>query len=483
MHCPMALVRCIAAGALTLAALRVTHAEKAGLDLGLFVGGDVFGDNIELGNSFFPDQVPSDAVLAGLRAGLRVHHRLAVEVEAKVVPSSTNGIEGRPSISTIVVGYRAHAMALIEAAPRLEAFVLLGAGLETAFFDSPPAALAIDSPDTDPSVHWGLGASYLLGASRHLGARVDLRQALAAGRDPSLTFTHELHLGLFARFDTFGSDRVIVERIVKERQLLPVIIKAAPLDSDQDGIPDDEDQCPTQAEIFNQIDDTDGCPEVDSDNDGLLGTRDQCPDSAEDFDGFEDDDGCPDPDNDADGRPDLVDQCPMEAEVLNGFQDDDGCPDEVPQKLQRFTGVIQGIQFGRGSTKILGSSRSVLKAAVAVFKEYPDLRIEISGHSDITGNFDTNMELSRKRADAAKWQLVDLGIDAARIFTLGFGPNRPIADNGTEEGRKKNRRIEFRLLPGPKVVQVDPEGNIIPQPPELSDLNDPPAGDLPAPDR
>ncbi len=98
-------------------------------------------------------------------------------------------------------------------------------------------------------------------------------------------------------------------------------------DNDGDGVADADDGCPLEAEDKDGFDDVDGCPEADNDKDGLADADDKCPDQAEDVDGFQDDDGCPDNDNDGDGVPDASDQCPAELEDVDGFQDDDGCPD------------------------------------------------------------------------------------------------------------------------------------------------------------
>ena len=67
------------------------------------------------------------------------------------------------------------------------------------------------------------------------------------------------------------------------------------------------------------------------------------------------------------------------------------------------------------------------------------------------------MKLSRKRAEAVKLFLVSAGIDEQRIGTVGYGPDKPIADNETKEGKEKNRRIEFRLLSTEEKVQTQPE--------------------------
>lgn len=98
-------------------------------------------------------------------------------------------------------------------------------------------------------------------------------------------------------------------------------------DSDGDGIPDFEDDCPKRAEDFDGYEDADGCPDPDNDGDGIADEIDGDPELPEDLDGFEDRDGVPDLDNDSDGIIDERDMCPNEAEDLDGFEDEDGCPD------------------------------------------------------------------------------------------------------------------------------------------------------------
>jgi len=104
-------------------------------------------------------------------------------------------------------------------------------------------------------------------------------------------------------------------------------IGGKPGDADKDGIDDNVDKCPDDAEDRDGFQDQDGCPETDNDGDKILDAEDKCPNDAEDFDGFEDYDGCPEVDNDKDGIRDSGDKCPLEAEDKDGFQDEDGCPD------------------------------------------------------------------------------------------------------------------------------------------------------------
>ena len=98
-------------------------------------------------------------------------------------------------------------------------------------------------------------------------------------------------------------------------------------DADQDGVANDKDECPDQAEDFDGFEDDDGCPDTDNDNDGIPDRDDLAPDLPEDVDGFEDDDGRPDMDNDGDGIADARDECPNEPEDFDGDSDLDGCPE------------------------------------------------------------------------------------------------------------------------------------------------------------
>lgn len=156
--------------------------------------------------------------------------------------------------------------------------------------------------------------------------------------------------------------------------------------------------------------------------------------------------GCPDPDADHDGLVGAADRCPREAETKNGYQDDDGCPDTLPEKVKKFSGVVAGIEFDTGQATIRATSRPTLDEAVAVLKEYPALRIAISGHTDNAGDRAKNLALSAARAESVKAYLVSQGVAASRVETHGAGPDAPVADNKDAAGRQKNRRIEFKLL-------------------------------------
>lgn len=108
--------------------------------------------------------------------------------------------------------------------------------------------------------------------------------------------------------------------------------------------------------------------------------------------------------------------------------------------------ILEGINFASGSYAISSGSDAILDQAYNTMVNNPDIIVEISGHTDSRGGYEMNMNLSKNRADAVKEWLVAKGISASRIETAGYGPNNPIASNDTEEGRYKNRRIEFKRI-------------------------------------
>jgi outer membrane protein OmpA-like peptidoglycan-associated protein len=216
-------------------------------------------------------------------------------------------------------------------------------------------------------------------------------------------------------------------------------------DRDNDGIPDDLDQCPDIPEDVDGFEDEDGCPDYDNDNDGIYDSKDQCPNEPEDKDGFEDEDGCPDADNDKDGISDSQDACPNDPETINGYKDEDGCPDEPPQEIKKSF-QLEGINFRTGSAELLDESYMVIDKVFNSLEAFPKVVVEIRGHTDNVGAASANFMLSQERAQAVKDYLVNRGIDGKRIKVKGMGESEPVASNRTAAGREKNRRIEFIRL-------------------------------------
>ena len=107
---------------------------------------------------------------------------------------------------------------------------------------------------------------------------------------------------------------------------------------------------------------------------------------------------------------------------------------------------LTGVTFKAGSAVLEPTSLATLDAAIAGLKRNPKARIEIQGHTSSEGDEDFNQTLSEQRAYAVFLYMVDNGIDRGRLSASGYGSSQPKASNSTEEGRKKNRRIELRVL-------------------------------------
>lgn len=105
--------------------------------------------------------------------------------------------------------------------------------------------------------------------------------------------------------------------------------------------------------------------------------------------------------------------------------------------------ITYGITFDVGKSTIKPESMGEINRIVKLMADNPDLRFSVEGHTDSTGNEASNQTLSEARSNAIVGKLVELGISADRLSASGKGQSSPIADNGTDEGRAKNRRVEF----------------------------------------
>jgi outer membrane protein OmpA-like peptidoglycan-associated protein len=219
-------------------------------------------------------------------------------------------------------------------------------------------------------------------------------------------------------------------------------------DRDGDGYPDTVDKCPDIKEDGKEPAPTDGCPaSADRDGDGIPDTEDQCPDNPEDKDGVQDKDGCPEEDPDNDKVPDKEDKCPEVAGPVNPKNPDkNGCPTLTQVKEDGSVEILQPIEFEFGKAVIKAESFPILDEVVTLMKAQPSIRIGVYGHTDNKGAMALNMRLSKDRARACMDYLGSKGIAQGRLESEGYGPTKPIADNGTDEGRAKNRRVEFQIL-------------------------------------
>jgi OOP family OmpA-OmpF porin len=411
---------------------------RAEVDVGVFGGFRGFGQEAGL-------LVLDDSFLFGARLGV-LFGGFGIEAEGSFVPTHLRA--GDTSVTGL--GVRGHLRYVFNKDGFARPFILAGFG---AFLRSGDGASSLPDPPGKTATEGHVGAGFELYFTDTFGVRVDGRAYWPTKQDFGFKqFNWELLFGFQLAFgkpkaappppppppdaDNDGvpddQDKCPTEAGPPERQGCPV------KDSDNDGIPDDQDKCPNEAGPA----DHGGCPVRDQDNDGVPDDQDKCPTEP----GPADRQGCPIKDTDGDGIPDDVDKCPNEPETKNGFEDEDGCPDELPAAVKKFTGVIRGINFATGKATLTKGSFKVLDETVKVLKEYPSVKLEISGHTDDTGKHDNNVTLSQARADSVKAYLVGKGIDDARLKGVGYGPDKPLVPGKSAKARAANRRVEFQVI-------------------------------------
>lgn len=318
---------------------------------------------------------------------------VGVEAEAIVSPSATQ-VTNKSALLYAVRGHVIAQLPMLSVVP----FALVGGGM----FGAISQAMGNDG---DPAFHFGVGVK--VPVNHIVSARLDLRDTLTqkrGGNPGEPTNSFEILLG--ATF-TFERPRPAPP---PARAVIPVVVPATDKWGDglREGAAPATSECPEGS-----VRGADGCAPADADHDGVLLPADRCPDAPE---------------------------------TLNGFEDEDGCPDVLPEAVKQFTGVIPGISFTKGKSEVSPASHEALDQAADVLSKYPDVRIEVSGHTSSDGTDQVNQRLSEERARAVASYLESKGVASNRIVVRGAGSSEPIADNGTREGREQNRRIEFRVL-------------------------------------
>jgi outer membrane protein OmpA-like peptidoglycan-associated protein len=220
--------------------------------------------------------------------------------------------------------------------------------------------------------------------------------------------------------------------------------RGCPLDADGDGVCDGIDQCantPKGAKV-----DAKGCP-LDSDGDAVFDGLDQCPDSPKGC--RVDAKGCP-VDSDGDGVCDGVDKCPDTP--ANVRVDKDGCPIEVTEKETELldTGMIrlQNVQFDTGKADLKPEALPQLDIVGQVLSKWPELRIEIGGHTDSRGSAGLNQKLSEARVKSVLAYLLQKfpELKPEQYSIKGYGFSKPLVPNSSPEAMALNRRVEFLVL-------------------------------------
>jgi OOP family OmpA-OmpF porin len=231
------------------------------------------------------------------------------------------------------------------------------------------------------------------------------------------------------------------------------------VDGDDDGVRDDDDRCPDT--FPGATVDQNGC-ELDFDGDGVVDRLDECPDTPSGA--TVDARGC-ELDSDGDGVVDSKDRCPgtpagarVDANGCELDSDGDGVVDSKDQCPGTAAGTpvdnvgcdlppyytLNGVYFEFDSARLTADSTAALDDALEILNRHADLVVEVAGHTDSRGTDAYNQRLSERRAASVVKYLVAHGISAERLTAKGYGESEPVADNATDEGRAKNRRVEMR---------------------------------------
>jgi OOP family OmpA-OmpF porin len=197
-----------------------------------------------------------------------------------------------------------------------------------------------------------------------------------------------------------------------------------------------EEDTVSRAAMANFVETVFFAKQMDKDGDGVLDRLDQCPDTPKGV--RVDAKGCALPvaapmvDSDGDGVFDNVDKCP--GTPRGAKVDSRGC------------WVIRGVKFDTDKSDIKPVYYPILDDVVDVLRKNPSVKVEIQGHTDNVGRAKYNQRLSERRAQAVMEYLIKKGIPRERLTAAGYGLERPIASNLTQEGRAQNRRVELKPI-------------------------------------
>jgi type IX secretion system PorP/SprF family membrane protein len=237
------------------------------------------------------------------------------------------------------------------------------------------------------------------------------------------------------------------------------------LDRDKDGIPDDEDECPT---VFG-VKENNGCPANDRDKDGITDDKDKCPDTY----GLKQFDGCPMADRDNDGIRDDLDKCPDEAGPVSsqgcptykfdadgdgvpdaddecpntpGLKENNGCPKPTMAEFDALNLAIENLYFDTDKWIIKPDSKPHLDKLAKLMASKRDWKVRVSGHADFRGTDEHNLMLSKNRAEAVMYYLMARGVKREQLVVEYYGETIPSTPGAKTEELSRNRRVEMEFI-------------------------------------
>lgn len=358
------LLSCVCASAVVSTATNAQ--DESGFTLTPMIGGMFFDSEKNL----------DDSVTGSVAAGYRFDSPWAVELAYLRSNPDFDAGNGDADLDQ----YRLDGLYHLEAKDKLQPFVLAGLG-ENEFESG-------NSRGHDTFANVGAGIKYAV--SSLLSLRSDIR--IIQGLDSGDT---DFGANLGAQF-TFGGESKPKSKTKKAES------KPSVKDSDNDGVADQFDNCPTTP--ANTKVDSSGCVVVmDSDKDGIVDSQDNCPNSA-----------------------------------AGAKVDDKGCYVVLKEKVS----VALNVNFANNSDEVLSDSVAEVKQVADFMAQYPLTTVEIEGHTDSSGSAAYNLQLSQKRADAVAKILVEtFNVSSDRVKAMGYGESQPLVANDSRANMAKNRRV------------------------------------------
>ncbi len=406
----------------------------------------------------------------GAIIGFKLSPPWAIEVRGHVADGDSSKVGGA---DTRVFHGEGNLTWFLSPSGSISPYLTLGAG----------AARVKRLGDTNGVFAYNGGAGVRIRMSDHISLRIDGRDVsykVTAGGESKYRHAPEVFGGISFGFGGKPADEDrdgVADKTDKCPATPPgarIDVAGCPLDGDGDGVFDGIDKCdgtPAGATV-----DATGCP-LDTDRDAVFDGIDTCPDTPTGarvdaggcpldgdgdgiFDGLDQCEGTPrgctvnpngcQSDTDMDGVCDGVDKCPDTQ--ANVRVDVTGCAIQVSVKETEMleTGMIriQDINFETGKAGIKAESYMTLDEVGGILARWPQLRIEIGGHTDARGSDALNQKLSEERAKAVLDYLTNKypELSPAQFTSVGYGERQPIASNKTASGMAKNRRVEFKVL-------------------------------------
>ncbi|MQX53376.1 OmpA family protein [Alcanivorax sediminis] len=360
-----------------------------------YFGGHISENWIDLGDHYEPDNgsYDNEVTLPGAQLGYRFNRDWSVQAWWERNNSNTD-LFGDVDLNIASAALRKH----FYGSSSFEPYVGIGAG---EFRAEPSSDSSFDYQETIGT----LEAGFQTLLHPHFILDVGARPYYAFDSE---RWDAEIYAGLNFLIGATNSG----DDEEEEQEEQPAQVDNVVSDSDSDGVPDEQDQCsgtPAGAQV-----DATGC-ELDDDGDGVANSKDKCADTP-----------------------------------AGALVNETGCQ----QYLDKDVKETLYVEFEHGKAEVTKASYPKLGNLAGQMRKYPSANLVLEGHTDSTGSAAFNKKLSKERADAVMRVLVDeYEIDAGRVSTEGYGEEKPIADNGTAEGRAQNRRVEAVMKATTKEAQ------------------------------